>query len=494
MAMRRFLAFDLGASSGRVVVGTLADGTLSLEEIHRFRNTPVEVRGTVYWDVLALYRNVLTGMRKYSRRFGKSVDGIGIDSWALDFGLLASDGTLLANPVHYRDRRTEGMPEYIAQRISPQELFRRTGVSPASVHTLCHMVSLQLRQSSVLECTTAFLMMPDLLAYFLTGQKRCERTQAITTQLYDPRRKTWHKEVLDAFDLPMSAMPNLVDPGTCLGELCESAKRETGLTEAVVIVPCTHDTASAVAAVPGKGEDWAFLSSGTWSVLGALADTIVTSEQALAASFVNELTLGSFFLCRNIIGLWLLQQARSAWRRRGEAYSYSELVTLAEQAPEGGPLIHPNDRAFLAPEDMCGAIADYCRKTGQSQPKGPGETTRCILESLAFCYRYTLRQLQSVLDRRFRILHIVGGGSLNTLLCQWTADATGIPVLAGPAEASATGNVLVQALARGCLKSPQDIRDTVRDSSTLLEYEPRDTARWEERSREYTQLAEYGKA
>ena len=484
----RFLAFDLGAESGRAVVGTLEGGRLLLDEIHRFQNEPVELCGTLHWDILSLYNNVLKGMRTYSRCFGESLDGIGIDTWGLDFALLAADGSLLQNPVCYRDRRTEGMPEQVRRRMSSEELFQGTGLPLFPIYTLCQLLSLRLRESPILESAATFLMIPDLLGYFLTGQKRCERTNAISTQLYDPHKGQWADQLFRTFELPRHIMPDIVDPGTILGELCEPVIANTGLKRTPLIAPCTHDTASAVAAVPGKGDDWAFISSGTWSVLGALTEGIVTSKGAFSAGVLNELTLQSFFLCWNIMGLWLLQQARAAWQRQGESYSYADLVKLAEGAPEGGPLIHPDDASFLAPEDMCKAIRDYCKRTDQPQPQGPGETTRCILESLALSYRHALDRLKRILGRDFRVLHIVGGGALNTLLCQLTADATGMPVVAGPAEATVAGNVLVQALAHAHLRSPQEIRDVVRESSRLVEYEPQEPSYWEDRCETYRQI------
>ena len=490
MSEHRFLAFDLGAESGRAVVGTLEGGVLSLEEIHRFPNEPVEVCGTLHWDVLGLYNSVLKGMRAYSERFGDSVDGIGVDTWGVDFGLLAADGSLLQNPVHYRDRRTEGLLDRVGQQMPSEELFQLTGMSTSPIQTLCQLLSLRLRKSPVLATASTFLMMPDLFGYFLTGKACCERTNAFATQFYNPRKGEWHDGILDAFDLPRAIMPKIVNPGTPLGPLRESVARETGLKQATVIAPCTHDTASAVAAVPGQRDDWAFLSSGTWSVLGALTDEVVTSQEAFAAGLCNELTLDSFFLCRNIMGLWLLQQTRAVWERNGESYSYAELVKLAEEAPEGGPLIHPDDPDFLAPDDMIEAIRSYCGRTDQREPQGPAETTRCILESLALCYRHGLAHLSEILGRRFSVLHIVGGGSQNTLLCQFTAGATGLPVLAGPVEATVAGNVLVQALALGHVGSPQEIRDVVRQSFTLVEYEPRATRRWADRYDRYVDLTE----
>ena len=491
MERRRFLAFDLGAESGRAVVGTLEEGRLSLEEIHRFPNEPVEVGDTLYWDVLGLYGNVLTGMREYRRRFGESVDGIGIDTWGVDFGLLAADGRLLQNPVHYRDRRTEGILEQLHHRMPAQELFERTGVGIFPISTLCQLLSLRLSESPLLETATTLLMMPDLLAYFLTGKKAGERTNATTTQLYDPGKCRWSEEVFRALDLPLPIMPEVVQPGTMLAGLRASVADDVGLKHAPVIAPCTHDTASAVAAVPAEADDWAFLSSGTWSVLGAPGERVVTSREACSAGVLNEATLEGFYLCHNIMGLWLLQQARVAWEQDlGKVYSYEELIELARQTTGGGPLLHPDDPAFLAPRNMVQSIRDYCAKTEQPQPEGPGEVTRCILESLALSYRHGLERLSQILGYRFRVLHIVGGGSRNSLLCQFTADATGIPALAGPVEATVAGNVLVQALATGGLSSPTEVRAVVRRSTDLIEYKPHDTAVWQDRYADYLQLLE----
>ena len=486
----RFLAFDLGAESGRAVVGALDKGRLSLEEIHRFANVSREVNGALRWDIESLLNNVLKGMRVYVERFGDSVDGIGIDTWALDFGLLDENDSLLEDPACYRDKRTEGMADVVAKAFPGEALYELTGVNLLGIETLCQLLAMRLSESALMDQSHSLLMAPDLLGYFLTGEKQCERTNAVTTQLYNSRTRGWCDEIFAAFDLPQNIMPPLVDPGTYVGELTESVKAETGVRSAPVIAPCTHDTGSAVAAVPGQGDDWAFISSGTWSVVGALTDEIVTPRNAFSAGLCNELTLAGPFLCRNIMGLWLLQQLRATWKSRGEAYaaSYAQLVKLAESAPQGEPLINVDAPAFLAPKNMESAIYDYCVRTGQREPSGAAGTVRCVLESLALSYRQTLDQIGNILGRTFRIIHIVGGGSLNTLLCQFTSNATGMPVVAGPVEATAAGNVLVQALARGYLASPQEIRDVVRESSKLVEYEPRETAQWNKRYAEYQQL------
>jgi rhamnulokinase len=486
----RFLAVDLGAESGRVAVGILDGGRLSLEEIHRFANEPVKVCDTIYWDVLALYNNILKALRIYSERFGDSVEGIGIDTWAIDFGLLAANGTLLQNPVHYRDRRTEGLEEELTRRISAPKLYERTGLQFFPMQTVGQLFSLRLKSGPILDCAATLLTMPSLLGYFLTGVKCCERSAAMMTQLYDPLARSWSEDIFRLFDLPLSLMPPLVDAGTEVGELSASIKAETGLRCARVIVPCTHDTSSAVAGVPGRGESWAFLSSGTWSVLGALTPRMINPPAAFSAGFANELTFGSFFLARNIgAGLWLLQQARRAWSGMGKSYSYEELTQLAKRAPAAGPLIDPSHPCFFAPDDMLLAIRDYCLQTNQPPPDGVAQVTRCILESLPLVYRQALDQLSSILGKRFDVLHVVGGGCKNSLLCQGTANATRIPVQAGPVEATVAANVLTQAVARAYLTSPDEIREVIRRSTKMEEYEPTDAGFWEDRYAKYLQLA-----
>lgn len=488
MGSKRFLAFDLGAESGRAFTGTLADGRLSLEEIYRFPNEPVEMNGTLYWDILALYQQVLKGMREYTRRYGAAVDGIGIDTWGVDFGLLARDGSLLQNPVHHRDHRTDGMLDALVRRVPAEDAFACTGVSPAVVTSSCQLFAMRMLDSPVLDAASRLLMLPDLLAYFLTGHACCERSNAISTQLYDPQHGEWSAEMLRRLGLPLALMPPLIDPGSVVGELREEVKQQTGLLQGTVIAPCTHDTPSAIAATPGSGEEWAFISCGTWSVLGALTTTALTSTQVLHGGFANGITLQSSYLYRNIIGLWLLQQARAAWERQGMAYTYNELIALAAASPTDGPLLDPTDSAFLAPRDMLQAIRTFCLHSGQHPPEEVGEVVRCILESLALSYRQGIEQLAQMLARRFTVIHLVGGGARNALLCQLTADATGLPVFAGPVEATVAGNLLTQAYATGDLSSAAAIRQTVRRSSEIIEYTPENTAHEEARYTAYQEL------
>jgi sugar (pentulose or hexulose) kinase len=311
------------------------------------------------------------------------------------------------------------------------------------------------------------------------------------TQLYEAPSGKWSEEIFHLFDLPISLMPPLVDAGSVVGELSGSVAADTGLKRALVIAPCTHDTSSAVAGVPGSGDNWAFLSSGTWSVLGALAPQLINSPAAFSAGFANELTLGSFFFARNFgAGLWLLQQTRRAWQEKCKTYSYEELTQLAERRPAAGPLIDPSHPCFFAPDNMLLAIRDYCRQTGQSPPEEAGEVTRCILDSLALAHRQALDQLSSILGKHFDVLYIVGGGCMNSLLCQGTANATHTPVQAGPVEATVAGNILTQALGRGYLTSPDEIREVIRRSTAMAEYEPKDAGIWEDRYAKYLQMIE----
>jgi rhamnulokinase len=494
MSKHTFLAFDLGAESGRAAVGTLADGRLALDEILRFPNEPVKIRDTVYWDVLALFHNMLKALRICGDRFGDTLEGIGIDTWAVDFGLVAADGTLLQNPVHYRDRRTEGLEGDLMRRIPPPQLYQRTGLPLAAMQTLGQLFSLRLKKSPILASAASLLLVPDLLGYFLSGVKRCERSAAMMTQLYEAPTRNWSKEIFNRFDLPLSIMPTLVDSGTVIGGLADSVAADTGLKDALVIAPCTHDTSSAVAGVPGGGGNWAFLSQGTWSVLGALTPQMVTSPAAFSAGFANELTLGSYFLCRNMCGLWLLQQARRAWQAEGHTYSFSELCQLAEGVPPVGPVIDPSHACFFAPDNTVAAIREYCHRSGQPQPEGPGEVTRCILDSLALSSRQALDQLSGMMGKAFDILHIVGGGALNSLLCQSTANATRTLVRVGPAEATLAGNVLTQAVARGCLASPKESREVIHRSTNMMEYEPKGAGIWEDRYSRYLQITEAAKS
>lgn len=483
-AAARVLAVDLGAESGRVWSVRLAEGRLFSSELHRFANRPVRVRGTLHWNALGLLAEVRDGIALGLRAPGGPPDALGIDTWAVDFGLLDERGRLLHAPVHYRDERTAGMMEYVAELIPRAELFAETGIQFMPINTLYQLASLVAARDPALEQARTFLMIPDLLHYWLTGTAACEFTNATTTQLYDPVRARWSPRVLGALGLPADLFPRVVPPGTPLGEY-----------EGVpVIAPATHDTGSAVAALPVAAPpgsaDVAFISSGTWSLVGTEVTAPVLTPQALAANLTNEGGVaGTTRLLKNVAGLWLLQQCREAWRAGGRAYEYAELVALAREAEPFRSLVPLDRPEFLPPGDHPALIARLCRELGEPVPETPGQVVRCALESLALSYRAVLRTLEGVTGRAFEAVHVVGGGSRNSLLCQLTADATGLPVVAGPAEATVLGNAAVQLIGLGAFRDLQEARAAVARSVEPERYEPRDgRGRWEEAAARYEGL------
>lgn len=493
MAEQVHLAVDLGASSGRVLAGKFDGSKLALAEVHRFANGPVRVSNSLYWDVLALWQNILSGMRAASRQFGSSVKSIGVDTWGVDFGFLAADESLLANPHHYRDPRTDGMMARAFAEVSRDEIFAATGLQFLQFNTLYQWLALRERRSPQLEFARHFLMMPDLFHWLLSGERVNERTNASTTQFYNPARRDWASDLLKRFSLPANTLGKLIDPGTRLGPLLGSVAEESSLANVDVIVPATHDTASAVVAVPvSSGQsDWCYLSSGTWSLLGAELPQPVLTDACRERNFTNEVGAeDTIRLLKNIGGLWLLQESRRAWSNAGKEFEWPHLEGLARQAAPLVSLIDPDHESFLNPPNMPAAIAEYCRRTNQPIPADEGACTRCILESLALKYRYVLESLERILDRRLSTLHVIGGGSQNRLLCQFTSDAINRRVLAGPIEATAIGNALVQAMATGAISGIGQLRDVVRASFAIEEYEPRDAARWDEAYGRFVALVE----
>ncbi|GII77076.1 rhamnulokinase [Sphaerisporangium rufum] len=460
-------AVDLGASSGRVMLVRVAGGRATLAEAHRFANRPVRVNGTLHWDVLALYQGVLTGLRAAG-----PVDSVGIDSWAVDYGLLDGDGRLIGNPVHYRDARTAGIMEAVSARIGAATLYRIGGLQFLPFNTVY-----QLLAEPALDRAHAMLLIPDLLAFWLTGAIGAEATNASTTGLYDVRARAWSHELARRLDLPPAILPPLREPGTPAGTLRAEVAEEAGLPGGVeVTAVASHDTASAVAAVPATGDRFAYISSGTWSLVGLELPGPVLTEESRLANFTNEGGLdGTIRYLRNVMGLWILQECLRAWGE-DEPSRLPGLLAAAGQAPPFAALIDPDDPAFLPPGDMPARIAAYCRRTGQRPPDGRAATVRCVLESLALAYRRTLRAAVRLSGRDAEVVHLVGGGARNTLLCQMTADATGLPVIAGPVEAAALGNGLVQARARGEI---DDIREVVRRGEPLRTFHPRQEAAWD---------------
>lgn len=467
-APRAFAAVDIGASSGRVIVGRVTARSVGLEEVHRFPNLPVRIGGTLHWDVLALYRGVLEGLRAAGR-----VTSVGIDTWAVDYGLLAADGSLLGNPVHYRDARTEGVPERVWRTVPQAELYAATGVQHAPFNTLYQLAAA--RKTPQLVAATQLLLMPDLISYWLTGTAGTELTNASTTQLLDPRTGDWAHALAGRLGIDLSLFPPLRRPGDPAGELLPEVLEATGLEGPVPVVTVgSHDTASAVAGVPATTDRFAYISCGTWSLAGVELDAPVLTEDSRAANFTNELGVdGTVRYLRNIMGLWLLQECLRSWRAAGLPHDLDHLLARAAQAPPLRSVVDAADPAFLAPHNMPDRIVETCHRTGRPVPRDPAETVRCILDSLALAHRTAIEDAQRLTGRHVDVVHIVGGGAHNELLCQLTADACGLPVVAGPAEAAALGNVLVQARAAGVLSGGlADLRSLLRTTQPLRHYEP----------------------
>ncbi len=499
-----YLALDLGAESGRGVLGRFDGERLELEELHRFPNGPVRMLDTLYWDLPRLFEEIKIALRKGAAGGGE-LDGIGVDTWGVDFGLIGRGDTLLGNPVHYRDARTDGMLDAAFRRVPRERIYEITGLQFLPFNTAYQLLAMARANSPLLEAAETMLMMPDLFGWLLTGRRAGERTDASTTQLLDPRSGTWSDELCRGLGIPRGILPPLIGPGTELGPLCRSVVEELGLARPItVIAPATHDTASAVAAVPARSAspaapappsssssppDWCYLSSGTWSLIGVEVGRPVITAEAMRYNFTNEGGVaGTTRLLKNIMGLWLVQESRRTWARAGREYSYEELTARAQVAPPFSALIDPDDATFLAPGDMPARLSAYCARTGQELPRDEGAIVRVCLEGLALKYRWAVERLERILGTTIETVHVVGGGAKNALLCQFTADACGRPVHCGPIEATAIGNILMQALGRGRLGSIAELREVVARSFPVMVYEPRDTARWAEAAGRFADL------
>ena len=477
-----FCALDLGAESGRVMLGEFDGERLRLSEIHRFESRPVQVPDGLHTDVLRIWSELKNGMAMAARRVNGAIAGIGVDTWGVDFAFLDKQGALIGNPYHYRDSLTDGILPKAFRKVERAEIFEHTGLQFMPINTLYQLYALKLRKSPFLKHADALLMMPDLFNYWLTGQTVSERTIATTSQCYDPRRTAWALPLLERFGLPTDIFLPIVNPGSVLGGLLPQVRKEIGCRDDVsVVAPGCHDTALAVAAVPAQNKDFAYISCGTWSILGAELHEPCITPQSLAADFTNEGGVaGTFRFLKNLTGLWLVQECRREWRGRGDDFSYAELTQLAAQAEPLRSIINPSSSVFEKPGDMPAHIQDYCAKTGQNIPESKGQIVRCALESLALSYRYTLEQLESILNYRLEPVHIVGGGTQNSLLCQFAADATCRRVVAGPVEATAIGNVIMQAIALGHIGSLGEARKIVRASFETKTYNPENQAQWDE--------------
>ena len=487
--MSKYLALDLGAESGRAVVGHFDGRSLRLEEIHRFPNGPVLVNGHLHWDALRLLSEMKEGIRLAVQKYGADIASLGLDTWGVDYGLLDAQGNLLGNPYHYRDSRTDGMMEEAFKRVPRDAVFNHTGIQFMQLNTLYQLFSMRVNGDPILDLAHTCLTMPDLFNFWLTGRKVCEFSIATTTQCYDPRAKTWAVDLLRQLDLPTSMFGEIVPPGALLGDLLPQVASDLVIDPIPVIAPACHDTGSAVAAVPTLEDDYAYISSGTWSLMGVEVDDPVITAQSLEYNFTNEGGVcGTFRVLKNIMGLWLVQECRREWARAGRAYDYGALTQMAAEAPPFGPIVHVDDNRFLAPGDMSCRIRQYCQETGQTVPESEGQVLRCALESLALRYRWVLEKLEAMMGQPIKVVHIIGGGMQNELLCQLAADAMQRPVVAGPIEATALGNMLMQALALGHIGSLAEGREVVRNSFQVRTYEPREAGPWDEAYGRYVAL------
>jgi rhamnulokinase len=477
---RKYLAFDVGAENGRAIVGALDDHRLTLTETYRFINQPVELADGLHWDMTRLWNEIKAGISASALKFDKQLDGIGLDTWGVDFALLDKNGSLLSNPFHYRDKRTDNMLGEAFRRMPREKIYENTGIQFMQINTLYQLLAMVIDHSPLFDVAHSFVTIPDLLNYWLSGEITCEFTNATTTQCYDPRKRDWAIPVLEALGIPTHIFGSVTQPGTVLGTLTANLVQETGSAPIPVIAPACHDTGSAVVAVPAKDQDFAWISSGTWSIVGTEAQEPNFSAQALNYNFTNE---GGVFntwrLSKNVMGLWLVQECRNAWQRDGQSLSYDELTGLAAQARPFLAVIDPDYPEFLRPGNMPERVREFCKSTGQDVPQSPGEIIRVILESIALKYRWVIDHLETITQKKFDTVHIVGGGIKNRLLNQFTADATGCVCIAGPVEATAAGNILMQAIALGHIDSLAHARAIVRQSFNPDFYTPGPQTQWD---------------
>jgi len=482
------LAIDLGASNGRAMLGILDGGALELREIHRFANDPVRVHGCLYWDALRLFHEIKTGLSKCAAAGHSDIASVGIDTWGVDYCLLDKDGHLIANPRHYRDSRTRGILEKIGSKISPREMFDETGIFPLELNTSCQLASESVPQNAV-----NLLFMPDMFGYFLTGEKRCEKTILSTSQLFDVKNGTLSETVLSKLGVSQDLFCPVIEPGTVLGKITGEISAETGIPQIPVVAVAGHDTASAVAAVPFDGENSMFISSGTWSLLGAEFAEPLISQEVFDAGFTNETGCGNTIcFLKNIVGLWIAQQCIEKWKREGQDISFSRLdeETAAAQTSS---YIDPNDARFIMPHDMTSAITDFCAANGQKAPSSRSEYLACVTQSLAMEYRRGVELLENLSGKKTETLHIAGGGANNKLLCRHTANASGKKVIAGPVEATAAGNIMVQLIALGKISCLREGREIIKNSFKTETFLPQDTEKWDNDYLKYLKIIKGGR-
>lgn len=494
MPSQCYLGVDLGAESGRVLAGILEDHKIRLEEIYRFSNGPVPVAGTRRWNVIGLWSSILKGLSLAAQKYGDQIISVGVDTWGVDYALLSEKQELLGQPYHYRDPRTEGMLDLAISRVPQQEIFDATGIQFMEINTLYQLLAMQQSDPDLLGQANLFLLMPDFFHWLLSGSQVVEFTNATTTQCLNPVTGDWAYELLRQLEIPTAMLPKLVQPGTRLGSLREEVMRQTGLPKIEVVAPATHDTASAVAAIPTANTgnpDWAYISSGTWSLMGVEVNSAVLGKRAFELNFTNEGGIdGTYRLLKNIMGLWLVQECKRSYEREGTELDYSELTAAAAAAEPFRSLVDPDDSRFLSPADMRAEIKGYCQETDQPVPENPGQFVRCALESLALKYHKVLDWLEELTGTPINVLHIVGGGTKNELLNQFTANSCQIPVITGPVEATGLGNVLIQARAAGAVSSLSEIREIVRNSTETRTYDPQDQPSWTAAMQRFNQLLE----
>ena len=474
-----FLAFDIGATSGRSLLGTLDNERLQMKELTRFPNQMLQIGDHFHWNIYSLFEHLKAGLAA-AKKEGVEISSIGIDTWGVDFALIAKDGSILGVPYAYRDPHTNGMPEKYFDIVPREKVYDLTGIQVMNFNSLYQLFALKQADSSLLEATSEILFMPDALAYLLTGNKVVEYTIASTSQILNPRTKQFESQLLEAAGVSPSILGSIVMPGHVVGTLTEVLADESELGKVPVIAVAGHDTASAVAAVPAENERFAYLSSGTWSLMGIeVMDAIINSE-TYALNYTNEGGIeGTTRFLKNITGMWLLEQCLKEWKKEGISYAYEKLVKMAEAAPAFQSLIDPDHASFANPASMTKSITDFCVATGQISPSNHAEYVRCIFESLSLKYKNVLGKFIQLAPFPIEKLHVIGGGSKNPLLNQWTANAIGIPVIAGPSEATAIGNIMIQAKAAGCISSLLEMRQIIRNSISLEEFLPENKGEWE---------------
>jgi rhamnulokinase len=488
MAGLSFLAIDLGAESGRAMLARI-DDQLTLEEIHRFPNGPVRVGNHIHWDVLRLWTEIQNGLRIAAHSEGGCLAGIGLDTWGVDFGLLDASDQLLGNPLHYRDSRTNGMVEAACSVVPREEIYNQTGIQFMQLNTLFQLFAMRQQNDPALQTARTFLTTPDLFNFWLTGQKANEYTISTTTQCYNPREKRWALELLTGLDIRADIFQPIIQPGRVVGQLRTTVAEDVSAKRIPVIAVGSHDTASAVAAVPSETDDFIYISSGTWSLIGIESTEPIINGDSLKYNLTNEGGVcHTIRFLKNIMGMWLLQESRRQWAKAGRNYSYDDLTNLAAQRPTQRSFIFVGDDRLLAPDNMVDRIQAFCRETGQPVPQTDAEVVRCVLESLALEYRWGVEKLRELSGKSLPFIHIIGGGSRNRLLNQLTADVTGCEVIAGPVEATAIGNILLQAIVLGHISSLQEGRALVRRSFDVTTYQPNNRSSWDEAYGRYLAL------